>query len=83
MKTDVIAKDCWIAGQLAGIRMLEHELTVAFRKPGARSEKHLEQRLAQLNSWVNLVDDALAVHARSGHVVTLPVYSSGDQLPAA
>jgi hypothetical protein len=27
MKMDVVANDCWIVAQLAGIRMLEHELT--------------------------------------------------------
>jgi len=35
MKTDVIAKDCWIVGQLAGIRMLERELSDAFKRPSA------------------------------------------------
>ncbi len=33
MKTDVVAKDCWIVGQLAGIRMLERQLTDAFKSP--------------------------------------------------
>ena len=37
MKTDVVAKDCWIVGQLAGIRILERELVDAFAKvqPGS------------------------------------------------
>ena len=91
MKTDVVAKDCWIVGQLAGIRMLERELIVAFRKPGALTSEGLQRRVAQLRSWVDLVDDALKVRARFGRapsslsagVVTLPVFNSGGRLPAA
>jgi hypothetical protein len=37
MKTDVVAKDCWIVGQLAGIRLLERELTEAFDEPSAQA----------------------------------------------
>jgi hypothetical protein len=91
MKKDVVAKDCWIMGQLAGIRMLERELTDAFKKPRSRSGEGLQRRVAQLSSWVGLVDDALTVRARSGRtprrisdrIVALPVYDSGSRLPAA
>ena len=62
MDTDMIlAKDCWIAGQLAGIRMLERELTDAIKKPSSRPPEDLRRRLDELNSWLNLVDDALTV----------------------
>jgi hypothetical protein len=57
-KKDAI--DCWIVGQLAGIRMLERELSDTLRKPGARGNEELRQRVAQLNSWVSMVDQALA-----------------------
>ena len=59
MRTDVLTRDCWIVSQLAGIRMLERELTDAIGKPGAVGED-LQRRVAQLTSWVNLVDDALS-----------------------
>ncbi len=62
-KTDVIENDCWIVGQLAGIRMLEHEVSQALRKRGARDSKELQQRVANLNSWVNMVDQALTQRA--------------------
>lgn len=58
-------RDQWIVGQLAGIRMLERELAEAFRSPGAGSGVELQRRVAKLNSWVNLVDDALTVGACS------------------
>ena len=60
MKNDIVAKDCWVAGQLAGIRMLERELTDALKKPHAQAPTELRRRLSELNSWLNLVDDALA-----------------------
>jgi hypothetical protein len=59
MKNDIVAKDCWVAGQLAGIRMLERELTDALKKPNAQAPTELRRRLSELNSWLNLVDDAL------------------------
>jgi len=62
-KTDVIENDCWIVGQLAGIRMLEQEVSQALRKPGARDSKELQQRVANLNSWVSMVDQALTQRA--------------------
>jgi hypothetical protein len=60
MNKDMVAKDCWVAGQLAGIRMLERELTEAFKKPNAQASADLRRRVHELNSWVNQVDDALA-----------------------
>ena len=89
MKTDVVAKDCWIVGQLAGIRMLERELTDAFNEPSAQTSEDLRRRVGELNSWLNLVDDALTNRTHSprkpsrirGEVVTLPCNSS--RLPAA
>jgi len=89
MKTDVVTKDCWIVGQLAGIRMLERELADAFRRPRASAGEDLRQRVAQLNSWVNIVDEALAARASSprtsgaGRLITMPVNDSSGQLPAA
>ena len=91
MKTDVVAKDCWIVGQLAGIRMLERELSDAFKRPSAQAGEDLQRRVDELNSWVNLVDNALTVCARSGpapsrlsaRAVTLPVYNSSNRLPDA
>lgn len=59
MKNDMVAKDCWVAGQLAGIRMLEQELTDALKKPNTQAPTELRRRLSELNSWLNLVDDAL------------------------
>ena len=90
MKTDVVAKDCWIVGQLTGIRMLERELTDAFNEPSAQASEDLRRRVGELNSWLNLVDDALTNRNPSprkpsrirGSVVTLPCNSS-SRLPAA
>ena len=65
MKADVVMKDCWILGQLAGIMMLEQELTDAFKKPRSLTGQDFRRRLAQLNSWVTLVDDALAAPVQS------------------
>jgi hypothetical protein len=66
MKSNVVvAQDCWIAGQLAGIRMLERELTHAFKSPSARAGEGFRRRLDELNSWVNLVDCALTARAHS------------------
>lgn len=62
-KKDAIEKDCWIVGQLTGIRMLERELSQALQKPGARDSKELRQRVATLNSWVSKVDQALTQRA--------------------
>jgi hypothetical protein len=91
MKTDVAAKDCWIVGQLAEIRMLQRELSDAFKRPSAQAGEDLQWRVDELNSWVNLVDNALTLRARSGpspsclrgRAVTLPVYNSSNRLPAA
>lgn len=58
-KENAIEKDCWIVGQLAGIRMLEIEVSKDLRKPGARDSKELQQRVATLSSWVSMVDQAL------------------------
>ena len=60
MNTDKAAKDCWVVGQLAGIRMLELEITEAFKKPNAHANVDLRRRVHELNSWLNLVDEALA-----------------------
>jgi hypothetical protein len=91
MRTDVATKDCWIMGQLPGIRMLERELTDAFKKPSALRGKELRRRVDELNSWLNLVEDALTLRTRSprrpsrlgDRVVTMPDYNSNDRLPAA
>ncbi len=77
--TDVATKDCWIMGQLAGIRMLERELTDAFKKPSARAGKDLRRRVDELNSWLNLVDDALTLRT---HSPRNSVYNFRGRLPA-
>ena len=91
MKTDVAAKDCWIVGQPAGIRMLERELTDAFTMSSPGANEDPRRRVDELNSWLNLVDDALTVRTfsprrpslRGGRTVTLPVRSSSSRVPAA
>jgi len=91
MKTDVVAKDCWNAGQLAGIRMLERELTDAVTMPSPGANEDLQRRVDELNSWLNLVDDGLTVRTcspwrpslRGGRIVTLPVRSFSSRLAAA
>jgi len=59
MKAEIVTKEYWIMAQLAGIQMMEQELKSAFEKPGARTAEELRPRLAQLNSWLNAVEDAL------------------------
>jgi hypothetical protein len=65
MDNNMIIDDCWIVGQLAGIRMMESELTDALKTPGAKADEALRQRVAELNSWLNLVDNALTLRARA------------------
>jgi hypothetical protein len=91
MKMNVVAKDSWIVGQLAGIRMLERELTDSspMSSPGANED--IRRRVDDLNSCLNLVDDALTVRTcspwrpslRAGRSVTLPVRNSSSRFPAA
>lgn len=67
MSRDLMANDYWIMSQLEGIRMLEQELADAMRKPRRGGAKHLHRRVAQLSSWVDMVDRALTVRAH-GHL---------------
>jgi hypothetical protein len=91
MKTDIVGEECWIVAQLEGILILERELTDVFKRPGARTDNGLQRRVAQLNSLVNLVDDALTRRARTERAtrrvrdrgVRPAVYNSGGRLPAA
>lgn len=88
MTSDAIAKDCWIAGQLAGIRLLERELSDALNTRSARVSEDLRRRLDELNSWLNQVDDALTARARSPQQPRrvdsrLPFFGSSNRLPAA
>ena len=64
MKNNLYVSDCWIMSQLNGIRMLERELDQAFKRPG---EPYVDvlRRLNQLNTWLNLVDRALSLRAKS------------------
>jgi hypothetical protein len=91
MKGDAVARDCWIAGQLAGIRMLERESAQDLACSGAGAHEGLGQRVAQLNSWLNPVERALTVNTDAvrpasrlrGRVVTFPGCKSSGRLPAA
>jgi hypothetical protein len=93
MKTDVVSQDCWIVGQpeLARNRMLELELTDAFTMSSPGANEDLRRRVDELNSWLNLVDGALAVRTcspwrpslRGGRTVTLPICNSSRRLSAA
>ena len=90
MKTDVAAMDCWIVGQLAGIRMLERELSDALKSPSQRASEDLRRQVDELNSWLNLVDAALTIRTSfprrrsplGGGRVTSPFCSSNSRLPA-
>jgi hypothetical protein len=89
MNKELVANDCWILGQLTGIRMLERELTEAFNSREERRADGIRQRLSQLNSWLNLMDDALTVIAedrtkpRQRRAGPVPIRLSGGPLPAA
>jgi hypothetical protein len=91
MKTNVYSKDSWIADQLAGIRMLERELTEAFALSGPGANEDLWRRVDALNSWLDLVDDALTLPnyspsrptLRGGRILRLPPRSASSRLPAA
>lgn len=64
MTKQLVANDAWVMGQLAGIRSMERELNHALKSPRARAKQDIQRRIAQLNAWVNLVDDALTARAR-------------------
>ena len=86
MKMNLVTKDCWIVGQIAGIRILERELADALKTPESASGGEILRRVEELNSWLNLVDDALTVWkpaCTSGRVPTLPVPNSPSRMPAA
>ena len=86
MKTNLVTKDCWIVGQIAGIRILERELADALKTPESASGGEILRRVEELNSWLNLVDDALTVRkpvCAGSRVATLPVLNSHDRVPAA
>jgi hypothetical protein len=63
MTKQLVANDAWVMGQLAGIRTMERELNDAFKARKARTGADLSRRVAQLNAWVSLVDDALSARA--------------------
>ena len=65
MKTNVASRECWIVGQIAGIRMLERELADAFRSPAAGAREDLRRRVAELNCWLNALDHALSDFSQS------------------
>jgi len=64
MTKQLVINDAWVVGQLAGIRTMERELRSAIKSPKARAKQDLHRRIAQLNAWVSLVDDALSARAR-------------------
>lgn len=61
MNVDHLAKDCWLASQLAGIRMLEKQLSQALARGNRRQNATLSLQVARLDSWVRQVDAALSV----------------------
>ncbi len=66
--SDIVVTETWIVNQLAGIRSLEQELSVAMAKPQGRAkakQANISLQMARLNAWVNLVDYALSVRATS------------------
>lgn len=63
MTKQLVVNDAWVMGQLAGIRSMERELNSALKTPKARAKRDLQRRIAQLNAWVSLVDDALTARA--------------------
>jgi hypothetical protein len=91
MRADVVAKDCWIVGQLARIRILERELIDAFGRFGPGAGEDLRRRVDELNSWLNLVEDALGANTcssrrpvlRGGRSVMRPVRSPATRSSAA
>jgi len=89
MNKELVANDCWILGQLTGIRMLERELTEAFNSREERKADGIRQRLSQLNSWLNLMDNALTVIAedrtkgRNRGAGPVPIRMSSGPVPAA
>jgi hypothetical protein len=86
MSGDFITKDCWILGQLTGIRMMERELTSALKQPKT-PKRDLRLRIAQLNSWLDQVDNALSCSRVSeldlaGNVHTLSRRGTSASAPA-
>ena len=85
---DLVTGDCWILGQLTGIRMMERELTGALQQPDTPRE-YLRRQITQLNSWLDLVEDALTGPQSSdrepivGNLRTLPLPETAAPLPAA
>jgi hypothetical protein len=61
MKATAVAKDCWILGQLAGIRLMEEELTKKLKTSRGRVGEELHQRVMELNAWLTRVERVLAV----------------------
>ena len=91
MKTDVVVKDSWIVGLLAGVLILESELINAFARSSPGGGVDLRRRIDELNSWAEPVGDALGVRTgfswrlilRGGSCVTLPVRSPAARSSAA
>jgi hypothetical protein len=63
MTATAVAKDCWILGQLAGIRMLEEELTAKLKASGGHVGEELHERVVELNAWLNRVERVLTTRA--------------------
>jgi hypothetical protein len=66
MKTDVVARDCRIVGQLA-----ERAFTDAFTMSSPQANDDLRPRVDELGSWLNLVDNALIVRTCSSWRLSL------------
>lgn len=55
-----LAKDCWVITQLAGIRMLEEQLSQVLAQGSRRQKATLHLEVAKLDTWVRQVDRALS-----------------------
>lgn len=60
MNANHLAKDCWVITQLAGIRMLEEQLSQVLAQGSRRQKATLHLEVAKLDTWVRQVDRALS-----------------------
>jgi hypothetical protein len=66
MTDTILASDTWIVNQLIGIKILEKELTSAV-EDGGDHPAALRDRVAALNSWLDLLDHTLNAKMAATH----------------